>query len=146
MSFGPGILAIGYYGVATKVAGNRRAWLCAVMLSLLAACTHRDQDSAKAPADHLKASADHWGNIDQVAIVAARDGDAYLSASCYYGPTLALMSTQEVTGQPASRVLALGFDGSTPAPAEMGITRLCPAEMGFRDGKADECGLPANLD
>ncbi len=46
-------------------------------------------------------------------MIAARDGDAYLSASCYYDATVAFIATLETRGP---RKLALGFDGAAPVP------------------------------
>ena len=110
-----------------KTVGYRRTWLCAVLAPLLAACTHAGMDTPT----------DHWENVGTVAVVAARDGDAYLTASCFNGATLALMSTAEVKGQPEARTLALGFDGSAPARQKWTSRDYALPRWGFETEKSE---------
>lgn len=117
-----------------KAAGGRWGWFRATALLLLAACAHTPP-SGKTHSG-LNAPADHWVTVGQVAIVAARDGDAYLTASCYYGATIALMSTAEVKDQPQARSLALGFDGDAPARLRWVPRAYAPPRWGFEAERA----------
>jgi hypothetical protein len=119
-----------------SVFGDRWMCFCAVAVLLLTACAshrdtgYKDQSEKYAPADH-------WVNVGKVAIVAARDGDAYLTASCFYGPSVALMSTVEVKDRPEARVVAFGFDGATPAPKKWVSRQYAPPRWGFEAGKSE---------
>jgi len=89
---------------------------------MLSACSQPET----AGRDHgsPNANADHWTIVAgakpdaPVAIVAARDGNGFLRASCSEGdPSIALVAETKMPDAPVSRDLALGFDGAEPDDA-----------------------------
>jgi hypothetical protein len=102
----------------------------------LSACAH----SGARVERNIGSSVEHWtvyaknAERGQVAIIAARDGDAYISASCYYDATVAFNSTAELQG---SRRFALGFDGAAPVQQSWRWRAYQPPRWAFETSKQD---------
>jgi hypothetical protein len=109
------------------------AWCACAQAFILAACSHSDHPGLDVPADR-------WTNIPpeavrgQVAIVAARDGDATLTASCYYGASITLFSTAKLKEPSQARNLSLGFDGAVPVPQTWVSRNYASPRWGFETG------------